>query len=323
MKFYFAPMEGITGYVYRNLYSEYFNNIDKFFTPFIVGNKKASMKARELRDVLPENNKGLPIVPQILSADSEEFINTARRVQQLGYNEINLNLGCPSGTVVSKGRGSGFLAYPEKLERFLEEVFDALADMKISIKTRLGKESVDEFERIFEIYNKFPMHELIIHPRIQKEMYSGSPHVDLFEKAFLKANFPVCYNGDIFSVKDYERIVAKFPGLDSVMLGRGLLANPFLVQQINGGVGADKEFVREFAMRLFEEYRLEMSGDKDVLFKVKEMWSYLMWLFDDEGKYIKAIRKAGSKDEYLVAVNALVNNCEIAKKAGLFWKFRD
>lgn len=323
MKFYFAPMEGITGYVYRNLYSDYFANIDKYFTPFIVGNKKASMKARELRDVLPENNKGLPIVPQILSADSEEFINTARRIQQLGYNEINLNLGCPSGTVVSKGRGSGFLAYPEKLEKFLEEIFAGLSDMKISVKTRLGKESVEEFEKIFEIYNKFPMHELIIHPRIQKEMYSGTPHVEEFSKAFENAKFPVCYNGDIFSVKDYERITERFPSLDSVMLGRGLLANPFLVQQINGGVGANKEFVREFATRLFEDYRMEMSGDKDVLFKMKEMWSYLIWLFDDEGKYVKAIRKANSKDEYLCAVNSLVNNCEIAEKAGLFWKYRD
>ena len=318
MKFYFAPMEGITGYVYRNLFHSYFKDIDKYFTPFIVGNKKASMKARELKDVLPENNAGLPIVPQLLTNNAEEFINTARRVEQFGYKEINLNLGCPSGTVVSKGRGSGFLAYPDRLDAFLEEVFDALGDMQISIKTRLGKDSVSEFEDILKIYKKYPLHELIIHPRIQKELYSGMPHYEEFEKAYKECPFLVCYNGDIFTVEKYEAVVKKFPKLDCVMLGRGLLANPFLLEQIHGRKGMTAEFVTEFYERLYEEYRKVLSGDRDVLFKMKELWSYQTWMFEDDGKYIKAIRKAQSKDEYRCAVRSLVVNCPVIENAGLF-----
>lgn len=322
MKFYFAPMEGITGYVYRNLYASYFDNIDKYFTPFIVGNKKASMKARELRDILPENNGNLYLVPQILSCDAEEFINTARRIEQLGYREINLNLGCPSGTVVSKGRGSGFLAYPDKLNKFLDEIYTALSDMEISIKTRIGKDSVGEFEKILSIYNEYPLSELIIHPRIQKEGYSGKPHMDVFDYAYKYSKAPLCYNGDIFIKDDFDKIVSRYGDLKCVMLGRGLLANPFMIQIINGGNGATKEFVREFNEKLFEEYRKIMSGDKDVLFKMKELWSFMNWIFEDEGRYVKAIRKSQSRDEFMLAVKDLLNNCEIISDAGLFSRLR-
>lgn len=322
MKFYFAPMEGITGYVYRNLYQSYFHNIDKYFTPFIVGNKKAGMKARELRDVLPENNPDITIVPQILTSDAEEFINTARRIQQFGYDEVNLNLGCPSGTVVSKGRGSGFLAYPDKLNIFLDEVFNALSDMKVSIKTRLGKDDLEGFDKLLSIYGAYPLHELIVHPRIQKELYSGTPHLEEFATAMRESTCPVCYNGDIFAIKDYENITEMFPEMDRIMLGRGILANPFLVDEIHGKSGADKNFIREFYERLYDEYRKIMSGDRDVLFKMKELWSYQIWLFDDEGKYAKAIRKSQTRDEYMSAVNALLNNCDIVPGAGLFYKFR-
>lgn len=318
MKFYFAPMEGITGYVYRNLYHSYFHNIDKYFTPFIVGNKKAGMKARELKDVLPENNIGILIVPQILTNNAEEFINTAKRIRQLGYNEINLNLGCPSGTVVSKGRGAGFLAHPDELDVFLEEIFHALDDMKISVKTRLGKDNTEEFDRLLDIYSSYPLHELIVHPRIQKELYSGNPHLPEFEKSLEKCNFPVCYNGDIFTVKDYENLTEKFPQTDRIMLGRGLLANPFLIEEIQGREGISAAFVCEFFERLYDGYCEVLSGDKDVLFKMKELWSYQIWMFDDNGKYVKAIRKAQNKAEYMCAVQMLLENCPVRKNAGLF-----
>lgn len=318
MKFYFAPMEGITGYVYRNLYHSYFQEIDKYFTPFIVGNKKAGMKARELKDVLPENNEGIPVVPQILTNNAEEFINTARRIQQLGYTEINLNLGCPSGTVVSKGRGAGFLACPKQLNAFLDEIFHALSDMKISIKTRLGMEFVSEFEELLEIYSDYPLHELIVHPRVRKELYSGKPHLEEFEMAREKCAFSVCYNGDIFTPEDYEEVTKHFPGMEMVMIGRGLLANPFLIRKIQGKNGITKAFVEEFSERLFDEYRKVLSGDKDVLFKLKELWNYQIWMFDDDGKYVKAIRKAQNRTEYQFAVRNLLNNCPILEDSGLF-----
>lgn len=321
---YFAPMEGITGHVYRNLYQSCFHNIDKYFTPFIVGNRKAGIKARELRDVLPENNPDITIVPQILTADAKEFINTANRLKILGYNEVNLNLGCPSGTVVSKGRGSGFLAEPDKLDIFLSEIF-AGTDMKISVKTRLGRDDVSEFDGLLDIFCKYPMEELIVHPRIRNELYSGHPHLDVFSKAVSKCPFPVCYNGDIFRVEDYHRIREQFPDVLRIMIGRGILANPFLVEQIrvseNGSADRPKltgKFAEEFLERLYEGYRKELSGDKDVLFKMKELWSYFIWMFDDDGRYIKQIRKAKSKTEYDMAVRSLLRDCNIVEGAGVF-----
>ena len=160
MKYYLAPMEGITGYIYRNSYEKFFGNIDKYFTPFIVPNKSRSLKTKELRDILPENNIGMNIVPQILTNDSEGFITTVMKLKQLGYNEVNLNLGCPSGTVVSKNRGSGFLAKRDELDKFLDEIYK-IDDMKISIKTRIGKDTPEEFYELIKIYNKYPIYELI------------------------------------------------------------------------------------------------------------------------------------------------------------------
>lgn len=322
---YFAPMEGITGHIYRNLYQSCFYNIDKYFTPFIVGNRKAGMKAKELKDVLPENNPDINVVPQILTADAVEFINTAKRLVMLGYNEVNLNLGCPSGTVVTKGRGSGFLAFPDKLDAFFNEVFEH-TNMRVSVKTRLGKDDIGEFDELLSIYCKYPLAELVIHPRTQKELYSGHPHLDVFAKAVERCPFPVCYNGDIFRVEDYQKITKQFPTVSSVMIGRGLLANPFLVELIRDD-GTEKfvqrptkEFLLEFFERLYDAYAEELSGDKDVLFKMKELWNYQIWMFDDDGKHIKAIRKAKNKTEYDMAVKMLFRECELLEGAGLFFK---
>ena len=167
MNFYFAPMEGLTGYIYRNAHNAFFNNIDKYFSPFIVANQSSSFKTRELNDILPENNQGLVLIPQLLTNNAKDFINTSNKIKQLGYNEINLNLGCPSGTVVSKNRGSGFLSKTEELNVFFEEIFSQ-ATTKISVKTRIGKDQPEEFYNLIEIFNKYPIEELIIHPRTQK-----------------------------------------------------------------------------------------------------------------------------------------------------------
>lgn len=209
MKYYLAPMEGITGYIYRNSYKKFFNNIDKYFTPFIVPNKSTSLKTKELRDISPKNNKGMNIVPQILTNDSEGFIITARKLQQLGYDEINLNLGCPAGTVVSKNRGSGFLAKREEIDIFLDEIFK-IDDMKISIKTRIGKDSPEEFYELIKIYNKYPIEELIIHPRTQKDFYGNKPDLDIFKDALSLSRNPICYNGDIFTVSGYNKLIKTF-----------------------------------------------------------------------------------------------------------------
>ena len=317
MKYYLAPMEGITGHIYRNAYEKYFHNIDKYFTPFIVPNQSLSLKTKELRDLLPENNEGLNVVPQILTNDAEGFILTANKLKQLGYDEINLNLGCPAGTVVSKKRGSGFLAYPDELDKFLDEIYK-ISDMKISIKTRLGKERPEEFYILIEIYNKYPLEELIIHPRTREDFYGNIPNLKMFKEALSLSKHSICYNGDIFTTENYNEIVKEFPEIDKVMLGRGVLANPGLIGEIRENNFISKEILKEFHDEIFENYTILLNEDKNAMYRMKELWGYMSHIFTDNKKYYKKIKKAQKAKDYREAVSRLFEEQEIIKGAGLF-----
>lgn len=317
MKYYFAPMEGITGYIYRNSYKKFFNNIDKYFTPFIVPNTSRSLKTKELRDILPENNKGINIVPQILTNDSEGFIFTANKLKQLGYDEINLNLGCPSGTVVSKNRGSGFLSKTDELDKFLEDIFK-MDDVKISIKTRIGKDSPEEFYKLIEIYNKYPLEELIIHPRTQKDFYGNKPNLEVFKDALKLSKNEICYNGDIFTKDDYNNLIKDFKDVDKVMLGRGILSNPGLMNEIKNDSFLDKKVLKEFHDEVFNNYRELFNEDKNAIFRMKELWGYMIYIFSDNKKYAKKIKKAQKLESYNDAVSSLFEEQEIIKGVGLF-----
>ena len=317
MKFYLAPMEGITGHIYRNSYEKYFHNIDKYFTPFIVPNQSVSLKTKELKDLLPQNNKGLNIVPQILTNDAEGFILTANKLKQLGYEEINLNLGCPAGTVVSKKRGSGFLAYPEELDKFLDEIYK-IDNMKISIKTRLGKERADEFYKLIEIYNKYPLEELIIHPRTREDFYGNTPNLEVFKDALKLSKHSICYNGDIFTLNSYNKIINEFPEANKVMLGRGILANPGLIGEIKNNEFANKEIIKMFHDEIFENYTILLNEDKNAMYRMKELWGYMSHIFTNNKKYYKKIKKAQKAIDYKNAVNSLFIEQDIIKGAGLF-----
>lgn len=231
MQIYFAPLESITGYVFRNVYEEYYGGIDRYFTPFITATDSRRLRNKEMRDVLPENNQVGYLIPQIMSNRAEEFLRVADQMAELGYDTVNLNLGCPARTVVSKGKGSGFLAKTVALDRFLEEIYRE-CPLKISIKTRLGVDDPEEFPEIIDIYNKYPVEELIIHPRVQKDYYKNTPNLETFAEAVRRCNMPLCYNGDICSLEDYERIRERFPVVSRMMIGRGLLAHPELALQI-------------------------------------------------------------------------------------------
>lgn len=317
MKFYLAPMEGITGHIYRNSYEKYFHNIDKYFTPFIVPNQSISLKTKELKDLLPQNNKGLNIVPQILTNNAEGFILTANKLKQLGYEEINLNLGCPAGTVVSKKRGSGFLAYPEELDKFLDEIYK-IDNMKISIKTRLGKERADEFYKLIEIYNKYPLEELIIHPRTREDFYGNTPNLEVFKDALKLSKHSICYNGDIFTLNSYNKIINEFPKVNKVMLGRGILANPGLIGEIKNNEFANKEIIKMFHDEIFENYTILLNEDKNAMYRMKELWGYMSHIFTNNKKYYKKIKKAQKAIDYKNAVNSLFIEQDIIKGAGLF-----
>lgn len=313
MRVYFAPLEGITGYVYRNAFHSFYTGIDKYFIPFLSPNQNRALSPKEIRDVLPEHNRGMCAVPQILTNRAEYFLRAAKELkEEYGYQEVNLNLGCPSRTVVSKGKGAGFLEYPKELDAFLGEVFEK-AEIRVSVKTRIGMDSPEEFAPLLEVFNKYPLHELIVHPRLQKDYYRNTPNWNAFADAVRKSRNPLCYNGDIFTLEDYKKLKTEFPETDRIMLGRGLLMNPELAEIIKAdescGTEAagrpDRKRLKAFHDRLYRDYAQVMSGDKNVLFKMKEFWSYAEKLFPEEEKLLKKIKKASRLCDYEQAVRAL------------------
>lgn len=309
MKFYLAPMQEVTGYVFRNVYQSMFGDMDKYFTPFIAPTKKKILKTRERKEVAQEHNMNMYVVPQILTNDAEQFLDTCKMLQELGYDEVNLNLGCPAATVVSKKRGSGFLADTDKLDEFFDGVFNGLEkekmQLKMSVKTRIGIEFASEFEDIMKVYNNYPLHELIIHPRLQKDFYKNHPNHDVFAEGMKNSIHPVCYNGDIFTKEDYEKLVKRFPDMKSIMVGRGIVANPGLIRKIATGQKVSIEELFEYHDRLYEGYREALENEKDVLFKMKEVWFYLGNMVKESEKQIKKIRKANKPEEYKSAVREL------------------
>lgn len=313
MQFYLAPMEEVTGYVYRNVYHSMFDDIDKYFTPFIAPTQKKILKTRERKEVDPENNRGMYVVPQILTNDAEQFIDTCKMLMSLGYKEVNFNLGCPSATVVTKARGSGFLDDLKKLNRFFEAVFLALENEKIqiSVKTRIGLEYPEEFEDILKVYNSYPFYEIIIHPRLQKDFYNGKPNLEVYDEALRQSIHPVCYNGDIFTKQDYEELMKRFPDTERVMIGRGIVANPGLIREITTGEKITDKELREYHDCLYKGYREALGNEKDALFKMKEVWSYLGGRFLDAERYLKKIRKAKNDEEYRFGVEKLFSECRL------------
>lgn len=310
MKLYFAPLEGITGHVFRRAFFEYFGSVEKYFIPFIKPNQRGHLSSRERQDILPENNEGMYAVPQILTNSAEDFIRTTKKLQKYGYQEINLNLGCPSKTVVTKGRGSGFLAFPEDLDRFLDTVFGQ-TDAEISVKTRVGKDSPEEFTDLLAIFNQYPIKELIIHPRIQLDFYKNQPNWEVFQEACKESKNPVCYNGDIFSIEDYHRFADTFPDVDTMMLGRGLLMNPGLSGEIRQGRRMEKQTLRRFHDCLYEGYQEVLSGSRPILFKMKELWGFLAPVFTNYEKYAKKIKKSEKLNAYESIVDALFSEQEL------------
>ncbi len=340
MRYYLAPMEGITTYIYRNAYARCFGQIDKYFTPFIASK---NMNSREVRDILPENNRGIELVPQILTNRANEFLSIAEKIASYGYQTVNLNLGCPSGTVTAKKRGAGFLSVPQELDCFLYEIYEK-CPLKISIKTRIGVSNPEEWDSLLEIFAKYPVEELIIHTRLQQEFYKGRPHPEAYAKAAARFSsaalhrgiqqdsvenclsdtaISLCYNGDIVSAGSQEHLLSELEdcGCDTVnaiMIGRGVIRNPGLVQQLraqdheahNPALNTKQIWI-DFHNEILENYKHIMSGDLPVLFKMKDLWTHMSQSFTDSGKYLKKIRKANRIQEYETVVNALFREQEI------------
>lgn len=297
MQYYLAPMQSLTGFVFRNAYNKHFHNIDKYFTPFL-SDKRLSNKDRN--EVLPEHNQGMMVLPQIMANNPSVFLEIAKQLADYGYNSVNLNLGCPSGTVVPKKRGAGLLADLDMLDHLLDEIFDK-CPLSISIKTRIGIASPTEWEDIQTIYHRYPIKELIIHPRLQQDQYKNHPNLEVFEEALNNLTCPICYNGDLHSLSQYKDFTEKFPQAETIMLGRGVLKNPGLIGETKGEVPVGNQTLLAFHDDVFEGYKEYISGDINVLYKMKEWWVYLGESFKGSKsaeKLIKNIMKSKSLAEY-------------------------
>lgn len=299
---YFAPLEGITDSIYRNTFEKYYGGIDKYYTPFLSPNSTMKFTTREFNQINPEKNNIATTVPQLLTNKAEHFLWAVEEIAKLGYKEINFNLGCPSGTVVAKKKGSGLLYYPEELDQMLYEIFSGIkSDVNISIKTRLGKLDSEEFYEILDIYNKYPIYELTIHPRVQKDFYREPIHPEYFEYAITHAKAPLVFNGDLTSIKDINTAFSKYASINAVMIGRGLISHPELAISYKKGLEEtplDLNTFKAFHNDLLAQYTELLSGEKPVLHRMKEFWSFWEINFPDSSKEIKKLRKSNSLAEY-------------------------
>lgn len=297
----------MTDRIYRNLFPLYFKGVDLAVAPFLSATK--SIKPGSLlRDYSPDQNSGIPTIPQILSSGPDDFTRLANALFDIGYVEVNWNLGCPFSMVVKKGRGAGMLCYPERIEAFLEKAFPSLKP-KLSIKLRLGLKDPDDILRLLPIFNRFPLHELIIHPRTGAQMYEGNVDLDRFGKCLDLSQHSVVYNGDVTTVETYEQLAGRFGSVHRWMIGRGLLGNPFLAEEIKDHIekpyDEKVQILRAFHDHLFAEYSQILSGPAHITNKMKEFWTYSGSFLKDREKIRKQINKTHHRDAYIDAVHKI------------------
>ncbi|MGN0775596.1 MAG: tRNA dihydrouridine synthase [Candidatus Ventricola sp.] len=303
---YFAPLEGVTDTLYRQVHHAHFTGPVKYFIPFISPTQNLVLTPRERKNVDPQANAGFYAVPQVLTKNADHFIWAANLLQDLGYEEINLNAGCPSGTVTAKGKGAGLLQRPQELAWFLDEIF-ARTPVRVSVKTRIGFSSPEEFDALMEIYSRYPIHELIIHPRTREEYYKGAVHRDVYAAAEARLRIPLVYNGDLFTPEACRAFEQAHPQTRALMLGRGMLANPALAQTYAGGAPLSRETLRAFHDDLLRAYQ-EAYPASVVLGRMREVAKNIACCFEGAEKPLKAARKASSMAAYQDAVTRLFDD---------------
>jgi tRNA-dihydrouridine synthase len=310
---YSSPLQGYTNFRFRNAFQKHFGGIDFYMAPYIRLSGKQEIKRANERDLLPANNHSLDLIPQIITKDASEFILVAKYVQDLGYNELNWNLGCPYPMVAKRGMGSGLLKSPAIIDEVLKQVF-AESEIKISVKMRLGNERTDEFLHVLPILDKYPLENISIHPRIGKQLYKGDVYLDEFARCMELSKHTLIYNGDITSVQRFREMKDRFPGIENWMIGRGLIADPFLPTMIKADTldypKNKVEIFRQFHDTLFASYEEALSGSKHVLQKMYYFWEYFIHSFPNSGKGLKMIKKAQSIDSYKKHVRTILDSAK-------------
>ena len=289
MKYYFAPMEGLTDSIYRSLHYRYFPGVDLYCMPFFSPTVHRTLSKKEQRDLPPAGT--VPALPQLLTKNTEDFLWAAGLCRDLGYNRVDLNVGCPSGTVVAKGKGAGMLSDPDRLDAFLWEIFRA-SPLPISVKTRLGLKDIEEFPRLMDVFNRYPIAELTVHPRLQVDFYKHPVRMEGFTYALAHSKNPLCYNGNLNSLSDIAAFHRQFPQVETVMLGRGLIGDPGMLR------GSTSEQVQAFHDELLQAYTEAFGSSRNAMFRLKENWRYLLRHFENSEKLGKKLRKTTDLTEY-------------------------
>ena len=314
MQYYMAPMEGITDSIYRKLHHKHFPGVDRYYTPFFSPTVHRALTPRESRELPPADAISTQVIPQVLTKNPVDFLWMADVCKDLGYTEVNLNLGCPSGTVTAKGKGSGMLRDLDALRHFLDVIFRKTT-FPISVKTRLGFENREEFFTILEIYNQYPICELTVHPRLRKDFYTGPVNMDSFEYAIKNSKAPLCYNGNLCTIGDIENFSERYPGIDAVMLGRGLIGNPGMLSPD----GTTPEKLENFLCELMEEYASVFGSARNAMFRLKENWRYLFCLFRKNDKLQKRLRKATTLQDYNAVTHEILHNLPMHSQLQADW----
>ena len=314
MNYYFAPMEGITDSVFRTAHHTYFPGITRYYMPFISPTVHRALTPREAREVPQADSVPFCAIPQLLTKVPEDFLWATQQCQDLGYEEVNLNLGCPSGTVTAKGKGSGMLRDPDSLDAFLDAIFRS-ATLPISVKTRLGFESKDEFPKLMEIFNRYPIKELTLHPRVRKDFYNGSVDMQSFRYCLEVSKAPVCYNGNLSSVAQIQAFQKEFPQVQSVMIGRGLVGDPGMLVPGGTTVPALEGFMEQLA----QQYCVVFGSERNAMFRLKENWRHLLCRFEGSEKLGKKLRKTTDIREYRAIVQEIFHTLPLAPQLNPDW----
>ena len=307
MNYYVAPMEGLTDRVWRQAHQKWFGWAGapaKYYAPFLSPPENRVLIKKKMAELAPEANPGAPVVPQLLAKDGALAAWMVGQLRQLGYTEVNLNFGCPSGTVTAKGKGSGMLRDLNKLDAFLTALF-AEAEGPLTVKTRLGVEKPEEFTAVLEVYNRYPIAELTIHPRVMRQQYRGIADREAFAKALPECKMPVCYNGDLTTVEQLRALEADFPTVQSLMVGRGIIADPALFRQALGGPAATKEELRGYLDDLYQGYTALFGSAGCAISRMKGHWFYLIHRFEGSERLEKQLRKLREPWEYETVVNQI------------------
>ena len=307
MQYYVAPMEGLTDRVWRQAHQKWFGAAGapaRYYAPFISPPENRVLIKKKMAEIDPAANPGAPVVPQLLAKDGALAAWMIGQLRQLGYSEVNLNFGCPSGTVTAKGKGAGMLRDVQKLDAFLAEVFEQ-AGGPVSVKTRLGVSSAEEFAAILEVYDRYPICELIIHPRVMKQLYRGQADRAAFAAALPACRMPVCYNGDITTAAQLQELEQQFPQLSGVMIGRGIIADPALLREARGGTPAGREELRGYLEDLYHGYTELFGSASCAISRMKAHWFYLIHCFAGAEKLEKQLKKLREPWEYEVTVNQI------------------